>query len=328
MIRSKSARFLALRSLLSALLIFTVWFPVWQTSHAQFVPPGIDATELEQLADNLYAFRYGPYRSLFMVTDEGVIATDPISPQAAIEYRAAIASVTDQPVKYVVYSHAHWDHARGGQIFKDEGAKFIAQERCIDNLRESPNTDIVPPDITFADEYSVALGGVSLDLYYFGPSHGTCLIVMIPRPHKMIYTVDLVTPRPAGGGYLPWDPQVADFQFYNAVEYLRSVEQLAEAENIDTVIGAHLVPLPGKSADGKAQFAPAPTTGPVIQITERRIFWEELMAAVKAEMDSGTESFMVSGRLDPSPWQDVRGYNKRKFKQLIDRIAAYYAIGK
>jgi hypothetical protein len=45
-------------------------------------------------------------------------------------------------------------------------------------------------------------------------------------------------------------------------------------------------------------------------------------------MDSGTESFMVSGRLDLTPWQDTRGFNKRKFKQLVDRVAAYYAIGK
>ncbi|TDJ44839.1 MAG: MBL fold metallo-hydrolase [Gammaproteobacteria bacterium] len=97
------------RSTIAALLLL-----VLQSAAAQFVPPGIAPVELEQLAENLYAFRYGPYRSLFMVTDEGVIATDPISPEAAVKYRAAIASVTDQPVKYVVYSHAHWDHARGG----------------------------------------------------------------------------------------------------------------------------------------------------------------------------------------------------------------------
>jgi len=291
---------------------------------AQFVPPGIDPSQTEQLAEGLYTFRYGPYRSLFMVTDEGVIATDPISPAAAIEYRAAIAAVTDLPVKYVVYSHAHWDHASGGQLFKDEGAEFISQQRCVENFRESPSADIVPPDITFENTYSVSLGGTSLDLYYYGPSHGTCLIVMVPRPHRMIYTVDIVTPRPAGGGYLPWDPQVADFQFYNAVDYLRSVEALVDKEGIDTVIGAHLVPLP----QGKGTFAPAPTIGPANQITERREFWEQLMAAVKAEMDSGTQSFMVAGRLDMSPWEETPGYNKRKFKQLVDRIAAYYAIGK
>ena len=292
-------------------------------AHAQFVPPGITATETEQLADGLYTFRWGAYRSLFMVTDKGVIVTDPISPEAAKEYRAAIAAVTDLPVKYVVYSHAHWDHARGGKIFKDEGARFIAQERCVTNMQESPNPDIVLPDITFKNNYRLKLGKAALDLYYFGPSHGTCLIVMIPRPHKMIYTVDIVTPRPAGGGYLPWDPQVADFQFYNAVEMLRAVEKLVADEGIELVIGAHLVPLP---QEGK--LIPAPATGPVVQITERRQFWEQLMAAVKAEMDSGTESFMVANRLDPAPWEQLPGYNRNKFKQLVDRIAAYYAIGK
>lgn len=293
-------------------------------AHAQFVPPGIATTETEKLADGLYAFRYGAYRSIFMVTDAGVIATDPISPEAAREYRAAIKAVTDQPVKFVVYSHAHWDHASGGQIFKDEGAQFIAQERCVTNMRESPNPDVILPDITFEDTYRVELGDAALDLYYFGPSHDTCLIVMIPRPHKMIYTVDILTPRPAGGGYLPWDPQVADFHFYNAAEMLRSVEALVADEGIEQVIGAHLVPLP----QGKGKFIAAPTTGPVIQITERRQFWEQLMAAVKAEMDSGTESFMVANRLDPAPWEQLPGYNRNKFKQLVDRVAAYYAIGK
>jgi glyoxylase-like metal-dependent hydrolase (beta-lactamase superfamily II) len=304
--------------------IATLMVVMLQTAKAQFVPPGIEPIATEKLAEDLYAFRWGPYRSLFMVTDAGVIVTDPISTDAAHHYRKAIAQVTDQPVKYVVYSHAHWDHASGGQIFKDEGATFISQQRCINNISDSPNPDIVAPDITFDKTYSVELGGQSLDLYYFGPSHGTCLIVMIPSPHKMIYTVDIMTPRPAGGGYLPWDPQVADFRFYNAVEYLQALEALVKDKNINTVIGAHLVPLP----QGKGKFSAAPSTGPVIQITERREFWEKLMRAVKSEMDSGTESFMVSAKLDPTPWEHIRGYNKRKFKQLVDRIAAYYAIGK
>ncbi|UCG73634.1 MAG: MBL fold metallo-hydrolase [Chromatiales bacterium] len=290
---------------------------------AQLIPPGIPFSETEQLADGLYTFRYGPYRSLFMVTPKGVIVTDPQSPEAAAEYRKAISAVTELPVKFVVYSHAHWDHARGGQIFKDEGARFVAHKRCVQVWRESPNADVVPPDITFKNTYKVKLGGQSLDLHYFGPSHGTCLVVMIPRPHRMIYTVDLVTPRPAGGGYLPWDPQVADFHFYNAVESLKAIEGLAEREGLEQVIGAHLVPLPGKGG-----FKAAPSMGPIIQIRERREFWEGLMQAVNAEMDNGTPSFLVSGRLDLSPWADIRGFQKRKFKILVDRVAAYYAIGR
>ena len=83
------------------------------------------------------------------------------------------------------------------------------------------------------------------------------------------------------------------------------------------------MPIPG---DGG--LVAAPPTGPVVQIRERREFWEGLMAAVKAEMDRGTPSFLVSNRLDLSPWEDIRGFQKRKFRILVDRVAAYYAIGR
>jgi glyoxylase-like metal-dependent hydrolase (beta-lactamase superfamily II) len=300
------------------------WLIYGQQAGAQMLPPGIPQTETITLADGLYSYRDGPYRSLFMVTSEGVIATDPVSPEFAQGYRAAIAELTNLPVKYVVYSHAHWDHSRGGQIFKAEGATFVSQERCVDNWLASPAPDVIMPDITFKDAYKVELGGQSLDLHYFGPSHGTCLIVMVPRPHKMILTVDTVTPRPAGGGYLPWDPQSADMQFYNIVQSLQAVEQFAIEQGIDTIIGAHLVPLPL----GKGKFEGAAVTGPIIQIRERWQFWDGLFKAVEAEMAAGTESYLVSSQLDLSPWEDIRGFNKRKFKILVDRVAAYYAIGK
>ena len=302
------------------LLIIGLCVPL--VGHAQFVPPGITATETEQLADGLYGFRWGAYRSIFIVTDAGVIVTDPISAEAADRYRAEIAKLTDQPVKYVVYSHSHWDHIAGGQIFKDEGATFVAQARCLSNLRESPHPDVVLPDITFEDHYEIELGGQGLALFYFGPIHDTCLAVMIPRPHRMIYTVDIVTPL--SGWYLPWDPMKADFHFYNAVAYLREVEALVKREGIDTVIGAHLVPVPA----GEGRFRGLPSTGPVTAIRERRQFWEQTMAAVKAEIDRGTVSFMVSERVDLTPFEDARGFNEADMRTLLTRIASYYAIGR
>ena len=133
--------------------------------------PGFTLIETEDLGDGLYAFRYGPYRNIFIVTDEGVIATDPLGPKEAAALREEISKITDQPVKYVAYSHSHWDHASGGQILKDEGAQFVAQEKCAENIAETPHPDMVPPDITFTDSYSIKLGDHSLDLYWYGPSH-------------------------------------------------------------------------------------------------------------------------------------------------------------
>ena len=92
--------------------------PAWNNSNVM-------ATESFEIAPNLYSFFHRGTRSIFIVTDEGVIVADPVSVDHAKLLRDAIRAVTDQPVKYVVYSHSHWDHVLGGQIFKDEGAEFI-----------------------------------------------------------------------------------------------------------------------------------------------------------------------------------------------------------
>ena len=100
--------------------------------------PGVPFYETEDLGGGLYAFRYGPYRNIFVVAENGVIATDPLDVRAAKPMRESIAAITDLPVKYVAYSHSHWDHISGGQIFKDEGAEFVAQQECAKPSMTSP----------------------------------------------------------------------------------------------------------------------------------------------------------------------------------------------
>ena len=47
------------------------------------LPTLAQETSVTQLAPDVYHFRYGFHSNLFIVTDEGVIATDPLSPEAA-----------------------------------------------------------------------------------------------------------------------------------------------------------------------------------------------------------------------------------------------------
>lgn len=287
----------------------------------QFIP-GLDSLKVEQLGEGLYTFRWEAYRSIFMVTDDGVIATDPQSTIAAEKYVAEIRKITDKPIKYLVYSHSHWDHESGGQIFKDEGATIIAQEECKKNMEMSPNPDVIHPDVTFKDTYSVELGGTSLDLYYFGPSHDTCLVVMIPRPHKMLYSVDIV--NGPTGKYVPFDPVAADFHFYNAVNYLSEMEALAEREGLTSLIAAHLVPAP----DGPGRFKELPTLGPIGAIAEKRIFWEQAINTVKQALDDGANPLTIQETLDTSAFEHYRGYDPEEFKILVRRISSYLSIGR
>jgi glyoxylase-like metal-dependent hydrolase (beta-lactamase superfamily II) len=41
-----------------------------------------------------------------------------------------------QPIKYMIYSHHHYDHIAGGKPFKDAGATFVAHKRAQERLMQ------------------------------------------------------------------------------------------------------------------------------------------------------------------------------------------------
>src|SRR5689334_23492922 len=101
-----------------AFLVFT-GAALAQPAQQPFATRKIDGT------DNVYLFRYQGHQSMFIVTREGVIATDPIGryrPEAVTAYLAEIRKITDRAVKYLSYSHAHFDQITGGKTFDGEGA--------------------------------------------------------------------------------------------------------------------------------------------------------------------------------------------------------------
>ena len=148
--------------------------------------------------DNVFIFRYGGHQSMFVVTPQGVIATDPISYlRPAKPYIDAIKAVTDKPIKYVIYSHHHYDHIAGGQPFKDLGATFIAHRRTKERLLELKKqnallADIVMPDQVVDEKKTITLGGTTLELDYVGRNHGDSSLVMRLPKEKLIFTVDFI----------------------------------------------------------------------------------------------------------------------------------------
>src|SRR5262245_28118480 len=107
-----------------------------QPPAAQPSRPPIEATKIEG-TDNVYLFRNVNHQSIFIVTKAGVIATDPVAygrPTGGQAYVDEIKKVTNQPIKYLIYSHHHYDHIAGGKAFKDAGARVIAHKRAKERL--------------------------------------------------------------------------------------------------------------------------------------------------------------------------------------------------
>jgi len=159
---------------------------------APAAPPLFATTKVEG-TDNVYIFRYQNHQSMFVVTPAGVIATDPISygrPQAAVAYVAEIKKVTDKPIKYLIYSHHHYDHIAGGKPFKDAGAVVVAHRRAKERLAVLKNPDVVLPDQVVDGKRTIKLGGTTLELVYTGRNHSDSSLVMFLPKEKILFAVD------------------------------------------------------------------------------------------------------------------------------------------
>jgi len=96
-------------------------------------PPRGPAREIVHIKGDLYRARNNNYFSIFLVTPEGIILVDPINTAFAEWLKQQFEERFRAPVRYVIYSHSHWDHAEGGAVFADT-ARFIAHENMARNM--------------------------------------------------------------------------------------------------------------------------------------------------------------------------------------------------
>ena len=262
------------------------------------------AHSVKNIGDGVYVFRWWVYRNIFLVTDEGVIVTDPMNPKVAKLLRSEIRKVTDKPVKYVVYSHNHHDHISGGNIFKEEGAKFVGHKNVLKELGDHPSPVTPLPDITFEDRYTLTLGSRTLELTYLGPNHGESLVVMRLPKEKILFIVDIVTPRRVAFRTMP------DFWPDEWVRSLKEIEQM----DFDYVISGH-----GPENQ--------PAIDPASVVAEQRAYLEDLMTAVKKAMDTGTHNPDVLRTTVKLPKYEAWQYYKEWLPMNIERVWAYYHMG-
>ncbi len=172
--------------------LFTLAFAGAAWAQAPGQPPLFATTKVVG-TDNVYIFRYQNHQAMFVVTPAGVIVTDPISygrPQAAKTYLDEIRKITQAPIKYLIYSHHHYDHIAGGKVFKDAGATVIAHRRAKERLAQLKGLDVVVPDQAVDSKKTIKLGGTTLELIYTGRNHSDSSLVMFLPKNKLLFAVD------------------------------------------------------------------------------------------------------------------------------------------
>jgi glyoxylase-like metal-dependent hydrolase (beta-lactamase superfamily II) len=223
------------------------------------------ATTKVEGTDNVYVFRYQFHQSMFVVTPEGVIATDPISDNrpAAEAYVAEIRKISQAPIRYLIYSHHHPDHIAGGKPFKDAGATVVAHRIAKDRLTQMARADIVLPDETVDEKGSVKLGGTEIELLYVGKNHSDNSLVMRLPKERLLFAVDFIPVQAVNWRNMP-DSYLPDWH-----ESLKRVL----AMDWDRLIPGH----PG----------PGGRLGTKQDVQNHLTYMEELSAEVKKLADAG-----------------------------------------
>jgi glyoxylase-like metal-dependent hydrolase (beta-lactamase superfamily II) len=197
---------------------------------------------VQEIRDHLYWVTDGMYNTMFLVSNQGVIVVDaPFT--IGKNYLKAIAEVTKEPVKIVIYSHAHMDHIGAASMFP-ANATYIAQQETAAILKNHNDTGVPAPTQTFSKSYTVKLGNQTLILDYKGVNHERGNIFIYAPTQKVLMLVDVIFP-----GWVPFrDLAIAE----DVPGFIKAHEQ-ALSYPFDTLVAGHLTRL-GTRADVVTQM--------------------------------------------------------------------------
>lgn len=230
------------RELLVGLLALAACQPPDATSEPDGpLPPGSDfsgpAFEFERVTEDVYQARgtgnvsVGANASIVINEEDVLVVDSHVSPAAAAALMRELRAVTDKPIKYVVNSHFHFDHAHGNQVYPDD-VEIIGHEFTREMLDsgESVNGHTyetmrltwadqpgftegqeglvpTPPTMTLSDRMTLFRGGREIQLLFLGRAHtGGDVVVYLPE-ERILMTGDMLMARPPymGDGFpLEW----------------------------------------------------------------------------------------------------------------------------
>ena len=313
------------------------------------------AREITPISGDLYRARNGNWYGIFLVTPEGIILGDPLNTEFANWLKTELDNRFDVPVRYVVYSHSHFDHAQGGAVFADT-ALFVAHENMLRNMDgrfpqmpgdmidrndngrfdpediEIPTTtrpgvcgfgrsfftmfdhdgdgqvtpqemqrDIVPPNIVYSDRLRIVLGGKTVELIHPGLNHADDATVMLFPDERVLFATEFLADALVTDNIHSLPSACGPFDGTPLAEWISSYRSV-EALDFDVLAPGH-----------GALFEKS-------DVTDTRLFFEDLVAAVSGGMAEGASLAELKGSIKLEKYRDWANYQRL----LPDNIEAAY----
>ena len=147
-----------------------------------------------QVERNLYWVTDGVYQSAFLITSDGVVLFD-APPSIGGNLRRAVDEISaangvSNTVTHLVYSHHHADHGAAASLFGD--VVRIGHEETRRLLLRDGDPARPVPEVTFADRYTLEVGGERVELAWHGPNHTPDNIYIHFPDHDTLMFIDVV----------------------------------------------------------------------------------------------------------------------------------------
>lgn len=210
---------------------------------------------LTKVADNVYSYvgvkESSPATSFaanagIVIGRDGILVVDTlVSAKEAQRFLADIRKVSDKPIKYVVDTHAHLDHAFGNCVFAKQGAIIIshdADRRLLEKMGEETlknianygmksedmaGTEIVYPQLAFSERMTIDLGDEKVELIRVAPSHTEGSVAVYLPAKKLLFTGDIL--------FTDFHPYLADGDIPG---WIRTLDVL-QAMDVERIVPGH-----------------------------------------------------------------------------------------
>jgi cyclase len=149
-------------------------------------PPPVDFSKVEikttDLGDNVYMLEGQGGNITVAVAKDGIIMVDGEFAPLHDKIMAAVAAVSNQPIKYLVNTHFHGDHTGGNEPFARDGATVVAEINVKNRLAAGTSNGLTGvqtppapqgalPSKTYTGAFKIRLVGRVADLKHIANAH-------------------------------------------------------------------------------------------------------------------------------------------------------------
>jgi glyoxylase-like metal-dependent hydrolase (beta-lactamase superfamily II) len=136
----------------------------------------------QELAPGLHLLTNPGGNVAAVIAPDGVALIDSGVPPKAAELKAAVGRLSDRPVRFLLNTHWHFDHAGGNEVFGQSGTVIVAHHNCRKRLATEqtiafldmkfpPSPKPALPVVTFGDTGMVQHGDTTIEAVYFPKAH-------------------------------------------------------------------------------------------------------------------------------------------------------------